>query len=277
MSTRTLVIVKTEASDFSFIPAAWHAHQETDRSAIVEINRSDLERLTPVLEANRCDWTLFEKRPRLSDYRLVAMDMDATTIQNETLDEMATIAGVGREVTLITTRAMRGELDYETALRARVALFKNFPETLYKDVIRERLKVQPHIERWLEALDALSIERMLISGGFIPVVGHFVNTLGFKTGFANTMTVKDGVFTGELEGDLVDSLYKKTCLEENAARLGIDMKQTIAIGDGANDIPMLKAAGLAIGFHPKPALIPHADIVLHHTGYETLKLFFATE
>jgi phosphoserine phosphatase len=123
-------------------------------------------------------------------------------------------------------------------------------------------------------LDANGIDRILISGGFQPVVDHFVEKLGYQAGFANRMTIKEGRFTGELEGELVDSHYKAKRLKARAQSLGIAMSQTIAIGDGANDIPMLTAAGIGVGYHPKPAVIDHADIVLRHTGYETLSLFF---
>jgi phosphoserine phosphatase len=187
---------------------------------------------------------------------------------------MADMAGVGSQVKAITEKAMRGELDYEASLRARVATMKGFPVTLYEDVIHERLQVQPAIETWLAAFDVNGAKRILISGGFQPVVDHFVKRLGFDAGFANQMTVRDDRFDGELEGELVDSLYKARRLTITANELGIPLSQTIAIGDGANDIPMLKAAGIAVGYHPKPAVIPHADIVLKHTGYETLHLFF---
>ena len=270
----TLVIVRAKPTDFGFLPSEWCVVKETDRSASVELKSIDWEVLSPILEANRCDAAAFAVRPCLSDIKLVAMDMDATTIRNETLDEMADLAGVGSEVKAITEKAMRGELDYEASLRARVATMKRLPASLYEDVIRERLQVQPQIETWLAALDANGIDRILISGGFQPVVDHFVEKLGYQAGFANRMTIKEGRFTGELEGELVDSHYKAKRLKARAQSLGIAMSQTIAIGDGANDIPMLTAAGIGVGYHPKPTVIDHADIVLRHTGYETLSLFF---
>ena len=270
----TLVLVSHEATDFGFLPSEWSVVKETDRSASVQLDAIDWEVLSPILEANRCDAATFAVRPCLSDIKLVAMDMDATTIRNETLDEMADLAGVGSEVKAITEKAMRGELDYEASLRARVATMKRLPASLYEDVIRERLQVQPQIETWLAALDANGIDRILISGGFQPVVDHFVEKLGYQAGFANRMTIKEGRFTGELEGELVDSHYKAKRLKARAQSLGIAMSQTIAIGDGANDIPMLTAAGIGVGYHPKPAVVAHADIVLRHTGYETLSLFF---
>lgn len=271
---KTLVIVSANATDFGFLPQEWSIRQESDRSASVDLESVDWAHLTPMLDAHQCDAALFDARPRLSDFKLVAMDMDATTIRNETLDEMAEMAGVGPKVKAITDQAMRGEIDYETSLRARVATMKGFPATLYDEVIEKRLQVQSHIDAWLRALDTHGIERLLISGGFQPVVDHFVEKLGFNAGFANRMTIADGRFTGELEGELVDSHYKARRLKTRAKELGIDLSQTIAIGDGANDIPMLTAAGLGVGYHPKPAVVDHARIVLRHTGYETLSLFF---
>ena len=273
----TLVIVSRAETDFGFLPSHLNVVCETPRSASVEWTKTDWSSLKPLLEAHACDAALFEVRPTLSDFKLVAMDMDATTIRNETLDEMADMAGVGPAVKAVTERAMRGELDYEASLRARVATMKGFAATLYEDVIRERLEVQPQLSAWLTALDAQNIRRSLISGGFQPVVDHFVNELGYDAGFANLMTIEDGRFTGELEGELVDSFYKARRLEATAMALGIDMAQTIAIGDGANDIPMLRSAGIAVGYHPKPAVEPYADIVLRHTGYETLSLFFGPQ
>lgn len=270
----TLVIVSAKPTDFGFLPDSLTVTKESPHSASVQMDREGIDAITGLLEANACDWSMFDERPRLADFRLLAMDMDATTIRNETLDEMADLAGVGSEVKAITEKAMRGELDYEASLRARVATMKGFPVTLYEDVIRERLQVQPAIETWLAALDANGIDRILISGGFQPVVDHFVEKLGYQAGFANRMTIKEGRFTGELEGELVDSHYKAKRLKARAQSLGIAMSQTIAIGDGANDIPMLTAAGIGVGYHPKPTVIDHADIVLRHTGYETLSLFF---
>lgn len=269
-----LVIVSATETDFAFLPDDWEVTIESPRSASVKVEEPDRERLQALLDARRCDAAFFEERPRLADFKLVAMDMDATTIENETLDEMADLAGVGPNVKAITEKAMQGELDYEASLRARVATMKGLPATLYDKVIRERLKVQPEIRTWLSALDAHGIERLLISGGFQPVVDHFVRTLGFQAGFANRMAIVDGLFTGALEGEIVDSHYKAQRLMARAKALGIELTQTIAIGDGANDIPMLEAAGLAIGYRPKPALEPHANIVLRHTGYGTLSLFF---
>ena len=270
----TLVIVCAKPTNFGFLPNSLTVTKESPNSASVQMDREGIDVITELLEANACDWAMFDERPRLADFRLLAMDMDATTIRNETLDEMADLAGVGSEVKAITEKAMRGELDYEASLRARVATMKGLPCSLYEDVIRERLQIQPQIETWLAALDANGIDRILISGGFQPVVDHFVEKLGYQAGFANRMTIKEGRFTGELEGELVDSHYKAKRLKARAQSLGIAMSQTIAIGDGANDIPMLTAAGIGVGYHPKPAVVAHADIVLRHTGYETLSLFF---
>ncbi|MBO7173010.1 MAG: phosphoserine phosphatase SerB [Burkholderiaceae bacterium] len=270
----TLVLVSRKESDFGFLPSDWPVVQETPQSASVEVDDVDWATLTPLLDHHACDAAAFAVRPQLADFKLVAMDMDATTIENETLDEMAAIAGVGPQVKAVTEKAMRGELDYEASLRARVATMKGFSSSLYTDVIEQRLQVQPQIQTWLTALDMHSIERILISGGFQPVVDHFVEKLGFHAGFANRMTIVDDRFTGDLEGDLVDSQYKARRLMTRATELGIALSQTIAIGDGANDIPMLTAAGIGVGYHPKPAVIAHADIVLRHTGYETLSLFF---
>ena len=270
----TLVLVSHKESDFGFLPSDWPVVQETPQSASVEVDDVDWATLTPLLDHHACDAAAFAVRPRLADFKLVAMDMDATTIENETLDEMAAIAGVGPQVKAVTEKAMRGELDYEASLRARVATMKGFSSSLYTDVIEQRLQVQPQIQTWLTALDMHSIKRILISGGFQPVVDHFVGKLGFHAGFANRMTIVDDRFTGDLEGDLVDSQYKARRLMTRATELGIALSQTIAIGDGANDIPMLTAAGIGVGYHPKPAVIAHADIVLRHTGYETLSLFF---
>ena len=270
----TLVLVSRKESDFGFLPSDWPVVQETPQSASVEVDDVDWATLTPLLDHHACDAAAFAVRPRLADFKLVAMDMDATTIENETLDEMAAIAGVGPQVKAVTEKAMRGELDYEASLRARVATMKGFSSSLYTDVIEQRLQVQPQIQTWLTALDMHSIKRILISGGFQPVVDHFVEKLGFHAGFANRMTIVDDRFTGDLEGDLVDSQYKARRLMTRATELGIALSQTIAIGDGANDIPMLTAAGIGVGYHPKPAVIAHADIVLRHTGYETLSLFF---
>ena len=180
--------------------------------------------------------------------RLVCFDMDSTLIRTEVIDELAKRAGVGEEVAAITERAMRGELDFSRSLRKRVSLLKGLPESVLAEVA-EALPLTEGAERLVRTLKNLGYTIAILSGGF----GYFGRCLQERLGidyvYANELEIRDGVLTGGLAGEIVDGQGKARLLREIAAKEHISLAQVIAVGDGANDLPMLDVAGLGIAFH----------------------------
>ncbi len=205
---------------------------------------------------------------------LVVMDVDSTVIQEEVIDLLAEEAGVVEQVSAITERAMAGEMDFKESLRARVALLEGLPESAL-DTVRSRITLTPGARTLCRTLSNLGYRVCLVSGGFIEVVGHLASDLGVDKVRANTLEVKDGLLTGRVVGEIIDRAGKRRALESFAAEYGIPMRRTIAIGDGANDVDMLKAAGLGVAFNGKAAAraaadtsvsVPYLDSVLYVLG-----------
>jgi phosphoserine phosphatase len=193
---------------------------------------------------------------------LVVMDVDSTFIQNEVIDLLAAEANVLPQVAAITERAMAGQLDFEASLRARAALLEGLPVSAL-DRVRERLTLTPGARTLCRTLNRLGYHVALVSGGFTAVIAPLAAELGVSDVRANTLEVKDGFLTGEVVGTVIDRLGKRTALEEIAREHGIPQRRTIAIGDGANDIDMLEAAGLGIAFNARPAARDAADTALN--------------
>lgn len=193
---------------------------------------------------------------------LVVMDVDSTFIRDEVIDLLADEAGVLPEVAEITERAMRGEFDFEQSLRERAALLKGLPiEALER--VRQRITLTRGARTFCRTLNRLGYRIALVSGGFTDIIGPIASDLGVSDVRANTLEVKDGRLTGEVIGPVVDRMGKRIALEAFARQYGIPTRRTIAIGDGANDIDMLEAAGLGIAFNAKPAAQAAADTALN--------------
>jgi phosphoserine phosphatase len=199
--------------------------------------------------------------------RLIAFDMDSTLIQTEVIDELAEAAGVGAEVAAITEAAMNGELDFCESLRRRVALLEGLSEeTLYE--MADRLPLTPGAERLVQTLRSLGYRTAILSGGFSIFGERLQKQLGIDFVFANRLEIKAGCLTGRVEGDVVDGQRKADRLRQLAEQEGIRIEQTIAVGDGANDLPMLDAAGLGIAFHAKPRVKASAEQVISNLGLD---------
>ena len=199
--------------------------------------------------------------------RLVAFDMDSTLIQTEVIDELAAMAGVGEEVSAITEAAMNGDLDFSQSLVKRVALLKGLEERVLGEVAA-RLPLTPGAERLIRTLKTLGYQTAILSGGFGFFGRELQKRLGIDFVFANELEIEDGRLTGRVCGEIVDGERKAALLRELSDQAGIRLEQTIAVGDGANDLPMLDVAGLGIAFHAKPKVRASAEQVISNLGLD---------
>jgi len=210
---------------------------------------------------------------RLADYRLIAFDMDSTLINIECIDEIADEAGRKAEVAEITEATMRGEIaDYKESLRRRMALLAGVPEAALQRVYEQRLQLNPGAETFVRACQAAGLKTLLVSGGFTYFSERVRHRLGLDFARANTLGIANGKLTGTLLerpwGDICDGAEKRRVVLEVCELMGIEASQAIAVGDGANDLPMMAAAGLSIAYHPKPAVRELALISIMSGGMD---------
>ncbi len=199
--------------------------------------------------------------------RLVVFDMDSTLIQAEVIDELAKRVGVGKQVSEITERAMHGEMDFKESLRQRVALLKGLPESALAEVAAT-LKLTDGVERLMSTLKRLGYKTAILSGGFTYFGRALQRRFGFDYVFSNDLEIEDGIITGKLASEIVDGERKASLLASIAQHEGFSLEQTIAVGDGANDLPMLSIAGLGIAFRAKPIVKESAKQSLNTHGLD---------
>ena len=216
---------------------------------------------------------------RWADYKLVAFDMDSTLINIECVDEIAAAAGRKAEVAAITEAAMRGDIaDYKESLRRRVALLAGVPEAALHDVYAQLLQLNPGVQTFVQACQAAGLKTLLVSGGFTFFSDRVRARLGLDFARANVLEIEAGVLTGRLTdrpwGDIVDGAEKRRVVLEVCELMGIAPEQAIAVGDGANDLPMMGAVGLSIAFHPKPAVQAQAMISITRGGMDRALALF---
>ena len=217
----------------------------------------------------------------LSHYKLVAFDMDSTLINIECVDEIAAAAGRRDDVAAITEAAMRGEItDYKDSLRRRVALLAGVPESALQQVYETRLRLNPGVETFVQACQRSGLKTLLVSGGFTYFSERVRHRLGLDFARANSLGVYNGRLTGTLNdrpwGDICDGAEKRRVVLEVCELMGIAPARAIAVGDGANDLPMMSVAGLSICYHGKPAVRDQAMISIEDGGMDrALELFSA--
>ena len=204
--------------------------------------------------------------------RLICFDMDSTLIQTEVIDELAVRAGIGDKVKAITELAMQGEIDFEESFRQRVRLLKGLDVTTMKE-IAEKLPITEGLDRLMKVLQKVGFKTAILSGGFTYFGNHLKEKYGFDYMYANELEIVEGKLTGNYVGDIVDGKRKAELLRLIAQVEKIDLRQTVAVGDGANDLPMLGIAGLGIAFHAKPKVKQTADHSLSSVGIDGILYF----
>ena len=212
---------------------------------------------------------------KLSDFKLIAFDMDSTLINIECVDEIADAAGRKAEVAAITEAAMRGEIaDYKDSLRQRVALLKGVSVDNMDEVYHQRLKLNPGAAELVHACKAAGMKVLLVSGGFTFFTDRIRDELGIDYTRSNVLEISDGLLTGRLVdqpwGDICDGAEKRKMLLQTCELLGISPSQSIAMGDGANDLPMMGVAGLSVAYHAKPAVREAAMVAINAGGLDRL-------
>ncbi|PJI93103.1 phosphoserine phosphatase [Yoonia maricola] len=204
--------------------------------------------------------------------KMLLADMDSTMIRQECIDELAAEAGVGARVAGITARAMNGELDFEAALIERVGLLKDLPETMIEQVLDERITYMPGGYELVNTMKANGAYAALVSGGFTAFTARVASALGFDQNRANTLLAADGKLTGDVGRPILGQAAKVEALEEITTHLGITEQDVLAVGDGANDLDMLKRAGTGVALHAKPTVQAECDMRVNH-GDLTALLF----
>lgn len=205
--------------------------------------------------------------------RLFLSDMDSTLISIECADELGSFAGVREQVAEITTAAMRGEIDFPTSLRRRLALLKGLESSVLERVYEERLKLNDGAEALIEGLRRRGIKTALVSGGFTFFTERLRRRLNLDYTLANELEFADGRLLGTVSGDIVGAQAKADFLIRLCGELNIEPGAAVAVGDGANDLPMLRLSGLGVAYHAKPGTQAEADVVLNHSGLDSILAF----
>ncbi|MCW2390374.1 phosphoserine phosphatase [Sphingobium sp. B1D7B] len=227
------------------------------------VARAALEALAPPAD-------LFVLAAANRDCRLFVADMDSTMITVECIDELADYAGLKDEIAAVTERAMRGELDFAQALTGRVALLKGLDATMIDRCRAERVRLMPGARALVQTLRSRGARTILVSGGFVPFAQPVAQEIGFDVAIANTLHIADGKLAGTVGEPIVDAARKRAELLGAAQQGGLAPAQSIAIGDGANDIPMIEAAGLGVAYHAKPKTRAAADAAIERGDLSVL-------
>ena len=214
------------------------------------------------------DFAFMDQDARLTDFGLVAMDMDSTLVSIESIDEIADLKGVKPQVAEITACTMRGEIDFAESLTRRTALLQGLDQSALQQVYDERLKLNPGAERMLQKMKSSGIRTLLISGGFTFFTDRLRERLGIDYSAANTLEIVDGKITGKVLGEIIGAQGKADVLTRVTDELGLKRSQVIAIGDGANDLKMLAGAGISIAYHAKPIVQQEATYSFNHIGLD---------
>ena len=250
------------------------AIEQIDASAFRLVDAQTRDGIAALCDAAGVDFAFVPAGRRLNDFGLFVTDMDSTLIDIECIDEIADQCGKKAQVAEITEAAMRGEIDFRESLNRRVALLEGLSADALDTVYRERLQLNPGARELIGALKAAGIITVLVSGGFTYFTERLKADLGFDHAYANTLERIDGKLTGRVCGPVVDAQAKADHLTRIRNQLDLSADRVIAAGDGANDLPMFRAAGFGVAYKAKPVLRAQADCSLNHSGLDAvLKLF----
>ena len=250
------------------------AIEQIDASAFRLVDAQTRDGIAALCDAAGVDFAFVPAGRRLNDFGLFVTDMDSTLIDIECIDEIADQCGKKAQVAEITEAAMRGEIDFRESLNRRVALLEGLSADALDTVYRDRLRLNPGARELIGALKAAGIITVLVSGGFTYFTERLKADLGFDHAYANTLERIDGKLTGRVCGPVVDAQAKADHLTRIRNQLDLSADRVIAAGDGANDLPMFRAAGFGVAYKAKPVLRAQADCSLNHSGLDAvLKLF----
>ncbi len=248
-------------------------HRNNQTSCRFQVNCVDFIQARKALAnfalANNIEAALLTQVPTLSEPGLLVMDMDSTTIEIECIDEIAKLAGVGEEVAEVTERAMLGELDFAQSLHQRVGTLANAPESILSDVAKN-IPLMAGLKPMISELKKHNWRIAIASGGFTYFADHLKDTLDLDAAFANTLEIIDGKLTGKVLGGVVDAQVKANSLAILSKEYHIPKDQTVAMGDGANDLIMMAAASFGVAFHAKPIVLAQADSSINVQGLDCL-------
>ena len=223
----------------------------------------------------KLDFAFVPQPRKLSDFRLLVMDMDSTLITIETIDELADLVGRKAEVAAITAQAMRGEIEYDESLRRRGAVLEGLNESALERLYTERVKLSPGAERMIAGVKRAGLKILLVSGGFTHVTERLKTRLGLDYVRANTLGVRNRKLTGELEGRIVNADVKREALLSARDEIGATREQIIGIGDGANDLKFMGEASVSVAYHAKPVVREKATYCFDYVGLDGLLNLYA--
>ncbi len=238
-------------------------------------HRALAQTIAPLCDRHQVDLALLDRPYRWQDFKVLAMDMDSTVITIECIDEIADYCGKKAEVSAITEAAMRGEIkDYAESLRRRVALLEGLPAGVLADVIRYRLKFTPGVKTLVDTARDHGLHTLLVSGGFIQFTDFVSQKIGFVQTRSNQLEIIDSKLTGRLIGEIVDARVKADTVAAACRRFGVTPRAAVTIGDGANDLQMMKASGLSIAHRAKPAVAAQAMQAIRSGGLDNVLDWF---
>jgi len=214
---------------------------------------------------------------KLTDFRLLVMDMDSTLITMETIDELADMVNIKAEVAAITERAMRGEIEYDQSLRERLALLKGLDESALQRVYDERLKFSPGAERMLEKARAAGIKTLLVSGGFTYMTDRLKSRVKLDYTHSNVLEIIDGKLTGKVIGEIVNADAKLAAMRRVAAEIGASKEQIAGVGDGANDLKFMAECGVSFAYRAKPVVREKTTYAINHAGLDAMLCLLSAE
>lgn len=250
-------------------------HDQAWRCVDVDHSAETRKRVDTASLAARLDATFIEPGLQLSDFRLLAMDMDSTVITIECIDEIADMQGLKPRVAAITEAAMRGEIEFAESLTRRVALLEGLDAGALQQVYDERLKFSPGAETLIGAARAAGVKTLLVSGGFTFFTDRVKERLGLDYSHANVLEVANGRLTGKVVDGIVDAEVKKLTVERVCAELGVPTSRAIVMGDGANDLKMMSVAGLSVAYRAKPVVRAQAHVALNFSGLDGILALLA--